>query len=297
MGLLDTVKSWFQKGPKQPAAAKLPIVHIEKRFELISRTGQGSMSKVWKARDNDSGQTVCLKILDKEKTEKFEARFVGLKKPPEGEICQLLRHKNLVKTYEFGITTKKEYFLVMELVDGYGLNYLIETKDKLLKGNRVKFLTQLADGIEYIHKSGFLHRDICPRNIMVTKEGLVKIIDMGLAVPYKPDFCKPGNRTGTTNYLAPELISRKQTDLRVDMFSLGVTAYEVFTGQTPWPKAESMQMLMNHMNQPGRDPHELAPSLDDATRDFLLKAIEKEPGRRFQNAAEFRSALAKLPKN
>src|SRR5207247_1972580 len=118
----------------------------------------------------------------------------------------------------------------------------------------------------------------------------------GLAIPYKPDFCKPGNRTGTTAYLAPELINRKTTDHRVDMFSLGVTAYEVYTGQTPWEKAESMQVLMNHMNRPGRDPRDLVPEVDDATAAFLLKAIEKEPGKRFQDPADFKAALGQLPK-
>ncbi len=85
------------------------------------------MSKVWRARDRQSGRTVCLKILDKEKTAKFEARFPGLKSPSEGVICMEMRHKNIVQTYEHGLTTKKEPYLVMELVDGMGLNFLIET--------------------------------------------------------------------------------------------------------------------------------------------------------------------------
>src|SRR5262249_52946447 len=146
------------------------------------------------------------------------------------------RHENIVKTFEYGLATTREPYLVMEFVDGTGLNFLIETKSAQLQGNRINYLTQLADGLEYLHKHGFLHRDLCPRNIMVSKDGVVKIIDMGLTIPYKPEFCRPGNRTGTTNYLAPELINRKVTDHRVDMFALGVTAYEVFTGDTPWEK-------------------------------------------------------------
>src|SRR5262249_20633267 len=150
-------------------------------------------------------------------------------------------------------TTEKEQYLVMELIEGMGMNFLIETKSDHLEGNRVNFLTQAAEAFEHIHRQGFLHRDICPRNIMVTREGVVKIIDFGLAIPYTPDFCKPGNRTGTPNYLAPELIKRTTTDHRVDMFALGVTAYEVFTGQLPWEKAESLQTLLSHLNSPGRD--------------------------------------------
>ncbi len=94
---------------------------------------------------------------------------------------------------------------------------------------------------------------------MVTKDGVVKLIDFGLTIPYRPEFCKPGNRTGTPKYLAPELIKRQTTDHRVDLFALGVTAYEMFTGDLPWEKAASLQTLLSHMNSPGRDPQGIAP--------------------------------------
>src|SRR5262249_6800149 len=149
---------------------------------------------------------------------------------------------------------------------------------------------------DYMHKQGFLHRDICPRNIMVTSEGLVKVIDFGLTIPNRPEFCKPGNRTGTPNYLAPELIRRVATDHRVDLFALGVTAYDMFTYTLPWEKAESLQTLLSHMNSPGRDPREYRPDLDKATLAFLTKAIERDPRNRFQTAEEFREALLRLPK-
>jgi len=290
VGLLDSFKKLFAP------ASKLPVINVEKRFELLGRTGQGSMSKVYRARDRNTGRMVCLKLLDAEKTAKFEARFAGLNKPSEGEICTMLKHPNIVKTLEYGMTTAKDPYLVMEFVDGVGLNFLIENKSPKLEGHRVDYMAQLAGGIEALHRLGFLHRDVCPRNVMVTNDGVIKIIDLGLAIPYKPEFCKPGNRTGTTNYLAPELIKRQTTDHRVDMFALGVTAYEVFTGTTPWEKAASLQMLLSHMNSPARDPREIRKDLDAATVKFLTKAVEREPARRFQNPAEFREALRKLPK-
>src|SRR5688500_15946858 len=120
MGFLDTLKGLFSK-----SAGTLPIVDVNKRFDLLGRTGQGSMSKVWRARDKQTGRTICLKILDKEKTAKFEARFPGLKKPSEGTICMLMRHKNIVQTFEHGLTKTRDPFLVMELIDGMGLNFLI----------------------------------------------------------------------------------------------------------------------------------------------------------------------------
>jgi serine/threonine protein kinase len=294
MGILDSLKGLFKSKPKK----NVPITDIAKRFELIGRTGQGSMSKVWRARDRQLGKMVCLKILDKEKTAKFEARFVnlvGIVKPTEGEICMGIRHPNIVRTFEHGLTTTNEPYLVMELIEGLGLNFLIETKAPQMEGNRINFLAQISEGLEAMHRQGFLHRDICPRNIMINSDGVVKIIDLGLAVPYRPEFCRPGNRTGTTNYLAPELIKRQSTDHRVDMFALGVTAYEVFTGDLPWEKAASQQVLLSHVNSAARDPRLFLPDLDDATAAFLSKGVERDPKDRFQTPADFREALQRLP--
>jgi serine/threonine protein kinase len=284
--------SWLKSKPK----SNLPKIDVRRRFDLLNRTGQGSMSKVWRARDKSLGRTVCLKLLDKEKTAKFELRFVGLNKPREGAICTALRHKNIVQTYEYGLTTDGEYYLVMELIDGMGLNFLIETKSRQLEGQRINYLSQIADALEYMHSQGFLHRDICPRNVMVTKDNQVKLIDFGLTIPIRPEFLKPGNRTGTPNYLAPEVIRRTTTDHRVDLFALGVTAYEVYTATLPWEKTQSLQTLLSHMNSPGKDPREYCPNMDKATAQFLLKAIEREPNKRFQTAADFREALQRLPR-
>lgn len=296
MGFLAKFTNLFGKKTAKRTVS-MPKVDVAKRFEIMGRLGQGSMSKVFRARDRKIGRVVCLKLLDKAKTAAFEARFIGLNRPPEGYICATLRHKNVVQTYEYGISTQTgEPLLVMELVDGMGLNYLIETKSPTLAGHRVEYLIQMADGLEYIHGQGYLHRDICPRNIMVTQAGIVKYIDFGLAVPYRPEFCKPGNRTGTPNYLAPELIKRVTTDLRVDMFALGVTAYELFTTTLPWEKTQSLQVLLSHLNTPGKDAREFRPDLDDATHKFLMKAVERDPSRRFQNPGEFRDALKALPK-
>jgi serine/threonine protein kinase len=290
VSLLTKLKKWFASSGK-----KIPRIDLGKRFDLVGRTGQGSMSKVWRARDRSLGRTVCLKILDKEKTAKFEARFLGQKKPSEGAICMSLRHKNIVQTYEFGLSTQGEPFLVMELIEGQGLNLLVETRSRQLEGNRINYLTQICDGLEYLHNHGFLHRDICPRNVMVDREGVVKLIDFGLAIPNRPEFLKPGNRTGTPNYLAPELIRRVATDLRVDLFALGVTAYEMFTHDLPWERTQSLQTLLSHMNSAAKDPRDMLPDMEDELAAFLLKAVERDPRERFQSAAEFREFLQMVP--
>lgn len=291
MSLFSSFKNLFKSRPKN----QLPIIDVSKRFELFGRSGQGSMSKVYRARDRQLGRMVCVKILDKLKTAKFDARFPGLVRPSEGALGMLLKHKNIVNTYEHGLTTVGEQYIVMELIEGVGLNFLIETKNRQLEGHRIDYLKQLADGLEHMHKTGFLHRDVCPRNVMVTPEGILKIIDMGLSIPYTPEFCRPGNRTGTTNYLAPELIKRQTTDHRVDMFALGVTAFETFTGGLPWEKSASLEMLLKLMNSPGRDPREVRADLDPATVAFLKKSVERNPHDRYQTPADFRAAMDQLP--
>jgi eukaryotic-like serine/threonine-protein kinase len=271
-------------------------IDIGKRFDLMGACGPGSMSKVYRARDRKIGRTICLKVLDKEKTARFEARFPKLSRPAEGAILMSLRHRNVVQAFDHGLTTRGEQFIVMELVEGPGLNFLIETRNASLNGKRVDYLVQTADGLEYVHQHGFLHRDICPRNIMVDQEGNVKLIDFGLTIPYRPEFCKPGNRTGTPNYLAPEIIKRVTTDNRVDLFALGVTAYEVFTGELPWEKSRSLETLLKHINTAGRNPREYVPDMDEALANFLIKAIKRDPKERFQSALAFREALKALPR-
>jgi serine/threonine protein kinase len=255
------------------------------------------MSKVYRAYDRELGRNVCLKLLDVEKTKKFEERFKGLKKPSEGEICLALKHENIVRTYEYGTTTKGEPYLVMEWVDGHGLNYLVETRNAQLNGNRLNYMSQLCDAVQYMHDTKYLHRDLCTRNVMVTTDGVLKLIDFGLAIPYTPAFTVGGNRTGTADILAPEIIKRKPTDHRVDVFALGVTGYEIFTGQLPWERsASSEETFRRRLNTPPRDPRELKKGLDDDLAKVLLKAIAREAAERYPSANAMKAALAKVEK-
>src|SRR5260370_4515412 len=258
----------------------------------MGRQGQGSMSKVYRARDRNIGRTICLKVLEKEKTARFAARWdPKLPRPTEGAVLMSLRHKNVVQTFDHGVTRQGEQFIVMELIEGPGLNFLIETRHASLDGKRIDYMIQAAEGLEYIHQQNYLHRDICPRNIMVNQEGVVKLIDFGLSIPYRPEYCKPGNRTGTPNYLAPEIIKRVTTDHRVDLFALGVTAYEVFTRELPWEKSRSLETLLKHLNTPGKDPREHVPDMDKDLAQFLIKAVKRDPRERYQTAAAFLEAL------
>jgi serine/threonine protein kinase len=182
----------------------------------------------------------------------------------------------------------------MEFLETVGLNFLIDTRSKQLAGNELRLLLQAAEGLAYLHSKGYIHRDVCPRNMLVNSESVLKLIDFGLTVPNRPEFRKPGNRTGTANYMAPELIRRAPTDERIDVFSFAVTAYETFTGGLPWEATESLQSILQHLNWPGRDPRDLKPDLDERIAQMLLKGIERDPSLRYRNMTEFAAELRRL---
>ncbi len=258
---------------------RLPKTDITRRFELIGRVGQGSMSRVWRARDTKSGKIVALKVLDKEKTKRFESRFAPeLKKPSEGEVAVTLKHPHVVQTFEWGTTLEGEQFLVMEFVDGLGLSYLVDVQNDVMQKNRLPFMIQLGEAIHYFHERQWIHRDICPRNIMVSDLDLqIKLIDFGLVVPNTAPFRAPGNRTGTANYMAPELIKRQTTDQRIDIFSFAVTCFEMYTRRYPWEAAESLDTVLNHINSPPLDIREVVPGIDEQVAAVIMKGLKANP--------------------
>ena len=225
MGLLDKLQSML-RGDR---------LDVSRRFELLREAISGTMSNFYMARDIESNRVVGLKIGDREKTETFEARFKGLNKPPEGEIAVSMKHPNIVDTFEYGFTTDGLRYLVMEFLDGPGMHMLIKTRESILQGQRVALLKQMGEALSAVHAAGYIHRDICPRNFICSSDATsVKLIDFGLTVPSTKPFLQPGNRTGTPLYMAPEIVRRRATDRRVDLFSFGVTAYQLCTYEMPW---------------------------------------------------------------
>lgn len=282
---MNFIKRLFSKEPRTPR------VDIKKRFELIGRVGQGSMSKVWRARDYSSGRTVALKVLHKEKTVELEARFVGLDKPKEGEIAVQLQHPHIVKTFEHGLTTDREQFLVMEFIEGYSLSYLVEAQNENMRTNCLNYMIQLGEAVQYFHDAGWIHRDICPRNIMVNNEHELKLIDFGLVVPNTPPFLLPGNRTGTAAYMAPELIKRQKTSQKIDIFSYAVTCYEMLSKRLPWKAAETLDAVLQHINTPPEHIQNLLPDLDPQIADAVMKGLELYPQDRWQTVTDMLQPL------
>lgn len=280
--------------------AKVEKTDIEKRFNLIGRVGQGSMSKVWRAEDKMSGSFVAVKVLDKEKTRRFEERFKGLNKPTEADIAFALKHPYIVKTLEVGQTLEDEMYLVMDYVEGSGLSLLVDLQSEDMRRYRTRYMIQIGEALIYFHKENWIHRDICPRNIMVTDDHKIRLIDFGLAVPNTPDFCKPGNRTGTANYMAPELIKRRPTDHRIDVFAYAVTCYEMYAKRHPWDAAQTLDAVMQHINQPPVPLLELVPNADRQVAETIMKGLAMDPDDRWQTVSdmvtEFRAAEVRLVK-
>jgi serine/threonine protein kinase len=273
-------------------------VDVEKRFQLLNRVGQGSMSKVWKAIDTKTGRTVALKVLDRAKTLKLEQRFVGMNRPSEGTIAVLMNHPNIVHTLEHGITTQDEQFLVMEYVEGVPLSYLVDLQNERMKSYCLSYCVQIGEALDYLHTNEWIHRDLCPRNILVQDGDIIKLIDFGLMVPNTPEFRRPGNRTGTANYMAPELIKRLPTDQRIDVFSYAVTCFEMFSKQLPWPSSDSLETVLQHVNSPPRDLKKLVPDLDDQLAAMIMKGLERNPEDRWRTTRrmvnELREAAERL---
>ncbi|MEX0717398.1 MAG: serine/threonine-protein kinase [Planctomycetaceae bacterium] len=266
-------------------------IDITRRFDLIGRVGQGSMARVWRARDTKTGKIVALKVLDKEKTARLESRFINLGKPSEGEIAVQLRHPRLVHTFEYGYTKEREQWLMMEFIEGASLSFLIEMQNETMLANRMKFMIELGEGVDYLHKHGWIHRDICPRNVLLDENNDLKLIDFGLVVPDTAEFRKPGNRTGTATYMAPELIRRQPTDHRIDVFSYAVTCYEMWTKARPWKGADSLDAMHQAINTPPRDIRELAPDIDERVAQTIMKGLEREPRDRWSSAGKMADAF------
>lgn len=279
MGIVDKFKAMF----------KSEKLDVDERFSLLNTAVSGTMSSVFMAKERDSDRVFGLKLCKMDMLEAFEARFKGLNKPTEGEIAVKLKHPHIVETYEHGTTTKGQRFLLMEYIDGPGLNAVIHSRDSILRGRRLNLIRQMAEALNYLHQQEFIHRDVCPRNfICMTDMSNLKLIDFGLTVPATPEFMRPGNRTGTPIYHAPEISRRRTTDQRVDMFALGVTAYQLCTFELPWPISENPAMsALAYDTTPPRSIFEYNPKLNKVLGDSIMKCILPNPADRPQNMGEF----------
>ena len=276
MGILDKFTDMFRSNK----------LDVSARFELDRHATSGTMSNFHLAREIGTGKTFGLKFLDQEKLQAFESRFKGLKKPSEGQIGIQLVHPRIARTYEFGETVSGQAYILMEFVEGTGLHTLIQDRSPLLEGHRIDLMRDMAEAIAAVHAAGFIHRDICPRNFIVNPQGThATLIDFGLTVPDKTEFRQPGNRTGTPLYMAPEIVRRRPTDKRVDLFALGVTFYRLLSGEHPWGGSDTSGVAaLQHDTNPPTDLLKVCPKVDPRLAKLVMQCLESDREKRPESA-------------
>ena len=292
--MLSTLKKMFggqSGGASKPKAGR---VNLSRRFTLVAETGHGSMSRVYRAVDNECGRSVCLKVQIPEKNEAAAARAEKSERPDEGEIGIKILHPHVVRTLEYGLTTKNEHYVVMEFVDGPSLQFVRETRSAPKLQDKLELLAQAADGLSAFHQAGYIHHDVGPRNFLTTRENQVKLIDFGLAIPNTPTFRRPGNRTGTLNYMAPELIRRETIDERIDIFSFGVLAFELLTDRLPYDSTNSMATMLARINSEPLDPAKANPALPKEVHLLLRKLTARRREDRWPKMATLVAELRNL---
>ncbi len=264
---------------------------VQSRFEILGNPLRGRRSTVYIARDRNTGEEVALKILDAKKADEDEARFKGLNKPSEGKISTQFHHPYICKTLEYGVTTDSSPYLILESL-GASLRKIFAVGEEVLPGRRLKYLRQVAEALETVHQAGFLHRNISARNLLFTQDGeALKLSDFGYAVPASGRFLQPGNRTGTTEYMAPELIRLQRTDQRLDVFAFGVVAYEMFTYKHPWGHA--VAGAIRH-TAPPTEIREHRPDIQPDLADAIMMCIQPDMAKRCPSMSKFLTAIRRI---
>jgi serine/threonine-protein kinase len=269
-------------------------VDLWKRFERMRESTSGTMSTFYKVRDLKTGEVLGLKVVDAAKAAPVESRYKTLGKPSEGEIGRQITGPNIVKIREWGTASTGDPFILQEFVDGVLLHNLIAAKKPFTAAERVDLVTQAATAIKAVHDAGFVHRDICPRNyILEPATGRLVLIDFGLTVPDKPAYLQPGNRVGTPNYMAPEVVRRRQADKRLDVFSFGITAYEICTSRSPWPKGATGKAALAH-DTPPDDIRAAWPEIPPQLAASIMACLAADPDGRPESMGRFLTAISGL---
>lgn len=276
---------------------------IDDRYEIIRILGEGGMGSVYEARQVGLERRVAIKILHSTlvKDEESIARFER-----EALVLSGLSHKNLGTFYSYGIWQKMMPYIAMEFIDGESLSHLISTEsDKgKLDVERLsllfEILLQVADALAFVHEKKILHRDLKPNNILVTKDGLAKIVDFGLAkmlAPNSKDFQKltqTGMLMGTAQYMSPELCKGESADHRADIYSVGCILYECITGRAPHVADNPIGLMSKHVNEAVIAPSKvISAALPEELDDVVLKALAKSPEDRYSSIDKLKQDLEK----
>ncbi len=259
----------------------------DSRFQLIRRLGRGGNALIFHVIDRRNGQEVALKLLFSDILPLGEARRYFER---EARVASELRHPNIVRVLDAGELEGRPY-LTMEFVDGVNLLQAMDVQDPPSLKQRIGICVQLCEALSYAHSRGVIHRDVKLENVLVARNGQVKLTDFGLAKVLGEASVRSGFIVGTPLYMSPEQIAGKELDGRTDIYSLGVLMYRLFTGRYPYDPAQMAVITWPPAPVP---PLTLAPFLPEALSGIILKCLMKDPSERFSSAAEIRSALLPL---
>ena len=290
MGIIKKIKNAFSAG------GNLGRLDVAARFTLDRHAYTGTMSKFHVAKEMGTGNVYGIKLLDNEKLKLFQARFKGLNKPSEGEIGMEIDNPLVAKTFESGTTTTGIEYILMEYIDGPGVNVLVKQRNQNFIPFRLNLIREMAISLQAVHDAGFIHRDICPRNF-ICAENLesLKLIDFGLTVPNKAPYRLPGNRTGTPQYMAPEIVRRRNTDQRVDLFAFGVTVYRVLTFEHPWGTTDTTGLAaLAHDTRRFTDIREHRPNLHPKLVEAVHQCLTVDPGKRMDSCKRFLNRIREV---
>src|SRR5262245_39812378 len=279
-----------RNAPPPPRTGPHPLAEAIKGYTIEKQLGSGGMGDVYLARQNSLDRLVALKILPAHLAtdEAFIERFVV-----EARAAGKVFHENIVAAVDIGESNGR-YFFAMELVEGPTLQQLISRRGATTEKFALDITRQVARGLKQAYLNGLIHRDIKPGNIMITTEKVAKICDFGLARDLESDvtLTKPGVVQSSPAYASPEQCrGRQDLDHRTDMYSLGVTLFEMLTGERPFTAATASALFTKHATEAPPPPQEINPDVTDATTALVLRLLKKDPNKRFETYDQLIEAI------
>lgn len=269
-------------------------IKLGNRYELLQKIGEGGMAVVYKAKDHVLNRFVAIKILKSEfnKDDEFVAKFKR-----EASASASLSHNNIVHVFDIGRENSVNY-IVMEYIYGKTLKELIREKIRLSSDEAIDIAIQIASALICAHENNIVHRDIKPQNILVTKDGVVKVTDFGIAkASSNATISNTGKVLGSAHYFSPEQAKGSVVDARTDLYSLGIVLYEMITGSVPYDAESPVSVAIMHIQQEVIPPKMLASDMLNNLNDLILKAIEKDKNKRYQSSSEILLDLERIKKD
>jgi serine/threonine protein kinase len=263
------------------------------RYEVIEELGKGGMGKVYRVYDQKINEVVALKLIKPEIgfNEKAVERFKN-----ELKIARKISHRNVCRLYDLG-EYGLAHFITMEYVEGENLKEFIRRAGTLTTGKAVSIAKQVCEGLAEAHRLGVIHRDLKPQNVMIDRQGNVRIMDFGLARFMEAEgVTGSGVMLGTPEYMSPEQVDLKDVDERSDIYSLGIILYEMVTGKVPFEGETPLSIAIKHKSEKPQDLHELNPLVPESLTRLILKCMEKDRAVRYPSAEELLQGLTRIEK-